>query len=148
MNRISNAPHAHVIDPDWRQDPVPWAQDGDATMAPRIHAACLDQCGECLAALAEEAADSTATTAVLMAVGFSLTLMMSPALLVKVREELAFAPPLQAMIDRVHAVGEQVRASEALAMTRDLERPERRDVVEGCIQLIGLYAMVMQTKEP
>lgn len=148
MNRISNAPHAHVIDPDWRQDPVPWAPSGDATMPSRIHAACLDQCGECLAELAEEAADGTATTAVLMAVGFRLMLMMSPALLAKVRKELAFAPPLQAMIDRVDTVGDLVRASEALTMTEGLDRRERRDVVEGCIQLIGLYAMVMRPKEP
>lgn len=145
---MNTASHAHVLDPDWSQEPIPWAETADATMPARIHAACMDDCWDCLEALAHEAAVSAETTTIVMSMGFGVYVMLPDNMRRTVDEKLAYAAAFGAMIDRIKdAPGQSVSGPEVLAMTRALDADGRWEVVDASIQLMGLYTQVLQGKE-
>ena len=148
MTAPSSAPHAHVLDPTWTQEPVPWADTADPTMVARIHAACLDDCWDCLTVLAQETVASAETTAVVMAMGFSVYVMLPVPMRATVEEKLEYAPAFTTLLRRIQSSGDAgVSAPEVLDMVRAFDVEDRWQVTDAAIQLMGLYTQVLQDKE-
>lgn len=148
MTTPLSQPHAHVLDPSWSQEPIPWAEAADDTMVPRIHAACLDDCWDCLKVLALETVASAETTAVVMAMGFGIYVMLPPSMRPKVEEKLEYAPAFIKMLHRIQASGGKgVSAPEVLVMVRAFDLNGRWEITDASIQLMGLYTQALQEKE-
>lgn len=149
MNGPSNESHAHVLDPSWSQAPIPWAETADPTLIPRLHAACLDNCWDCLTDLAHEAVSSPADTAVVFAMGVGYYAMITPPARPVVDSKLEQAAAFLGMIRRVQGYpGGGVSGPEVLDMVRGLEWEDRWQIIDGAVQLMGLHTQVLQRKEP
>lgn len=141
-------PHAHVLDPTWSQRPVPWAEGADATLLARIHAACLDDCWDCLEVLAHQTAATAENTAVVMGMGFGIYVTLPPSIRSKVEEKLEYATAFVTLLRHIKAMGEQgVSASEVLDLVRAFDPEDRWTATDACIQLIGMYTQALQVKE-
>ena len=149
MTTPLSEPHAHVLDPSWSQEPVPGMESADATLLVRIHAACLDDCGDCLTALAHQAVATADNTAVVMSMGFRCYSMVSPSMRPKVEEQLEYATAFISLMRRIREAGEKgMSTAEVLEMVRALGPEDRWEVVDAAIQLVGLYTQALQEKEP
>lgn len=148
MTAPLSEPHAHVLDPTWSQEAVPWAESADATLLARIHAACLDDCWDCLEALAHQTAATAENTAVVMGMGFGVYVMLPPSMRTKVEEKLEYATAFMKLLRHVKAMGEQgVSTSEVLALVHTFDSDERWNATDASIQLMGLYTQALQEKE-
>lgn len=148
MTTPLSEPHAHMLDPTWSQEPIPWAEAADDTMVPRIHAACLDDCWDCLNSLALETIASAETTAAVMTMGFGIYAMLTPSKRPKVEESLEYAPAFLKMLHHVQASGDEgVQGPEVLGMVRTFDLKGRWQITDASIQLMGLYTEVLQKKE-
>lgn len=141
-------PHAHVLDPTWSQGPVPWAEGADATLLARIHAACLDDCWDCLEFLAHETTATAENTAVVMGMGFGVYVMFPPSMRSRIDEKLEYATAFMKLLRHVKAMGQQgVSTSEVLDLVRTFDPEERWNATDASIQLMGLYTQALQEKE-
>lgn len=148
MTTPLSEPHAHVLDPTWSQEPVPWAEAADATLLARIHAACMDDCGECLEVLAHQTVASAENTAVVMGMGFGVYVMLPPSMRPKVEEKLGYAAAFINLLRRIEARGDQgMSAPEVLGVVRTFDEDDRCHATDAAIQLMGLYTQALQEKE-
>lgn len=145
---MNTEPHPHVLDPTWSQEPIPWAEAADATMVARIHAACLDNCDECLTELAHETAASADTTAAVMNMAFSVYAMLPPSMRIMVERGLEHASAFLTVLRRIKDAGNEGLSSPVvLDMVRAFDQEDRWHATDAAIQLMGLYTQILQEKE-
>lgn len=146
-----NAEHAHPLDPSWGDTPVPWAPTADPTMVPRVHAACMAQCEDCLTELGHEAAKSPETTAVLMGMAMVIAKTTPAHLLPALKGQLQYSGAFMMVLDRVDAAerdGQPLSSEDLLTIMREFDEEDRFGVFDGCVQWLDLYGHVMKTQEP
>jgi hypothetical protein len=140
--------HAHVLDPSWSLEPVPWAPHADTTMLPRFHAAVIDECEGCVAELSDEAVVHTETTAVVVAMALSVAKGIPPQLLPGLKGVVPFEPPMILMLERAVAAGDKLTSTEVLSMVGEMDAGDRASVFRGCVGMLDLYTQIMRGDEP
>jgi hypothetical protein len=142
------ATHAHVLDPSWSSEPIPWAPGADVTMVPRLHAAALDDCEECIDELGREAAGDVETMGAVVAMAFAVVAAVPLERRPGLAGAVPFEPPMQLLLERIQASGNYFDYPVILDLLRDMDTGDRLAVYRGCAGLMHLHVLIHQGDDP
>ena len=123
--------HHDHDDSRWQLPGVPWAPQGDSTVATRLLAATKERCEECVASLTIDAAQNGDTLAVVLALTEHMLGQPEGRGCVRARA-------LQEVSDRIKRM-RNPQKSTVVGMLRTLSDNQRLNVAAGCAQALQHY---------